>query len=170
MRRGWLLLAVLALALALQPAEAQSRKLYLDLGSDAAQGLAAGWECSEWHELWPVMCKSHHVDKVGGDGQLRACNPIQIDGERFHIDWVGPTFFLDCGKITEPVGDVTAEAMEDPTCQTWVEIWPDHGKEYHVDEWSDNGNGYLDECDKVILSDGSICHIERIGLNMQVSR
>lgn len=160
----------LALTLLALPALGQSEQIYLDLGTDATRAIAAGWECTEWHELYPNFCKVRHLDRIEGDGSLRECNYAWFDRERFHIDWVGPTYFLDCGKVAEPVGAVRPDTLEDPTCQIWEEIWPNHGKLYHVEFWEDaNGNGILDECDYVILDDGSYCHISRIGLNIRIS-
>lgn len=158
----------LALALLALPALGQSQKIYLDLGTDATRGVDAGWECTEWHELHPEFCRVRHLDRIEGDGTLKECNYAWFDRERFHIDWVGPTYFLDCGVIAEPRGDVNPDGG-DPTCQIWEEIWPNFGKQYHVDGWEDNGNGIVDACDIVFLSDGRACHIQRVGLNIVIS-
>ena len=162
---------VIGLALLALPAAGQSQKIYLDFGGDATRAVAAGWECTEWHELFPDFCKVWHLDKIEGGGDLKECAIAWFNGQRFHIDWVGPTYFLDCGKIAEPTGDVGgSDGLYDPTCQIWEEVWPNHGKRYHVDGWEDaNGSGTLDECDYVILDDGSYCHLSRIGLNIQIS-
>ncbi len=130
---------------------------------------------SNWHELHPMFCAMHTQDAYedNGDGVISACDNINLIDDTgalhgWHITWVGPTYYLvnvvnpeDFGYLepTEPQGG------GDPTCEWWVEIYPNFGVQWHIDAWDDNGNGVLDECDFVSLG-GETYHVERIGLNI----
>jgi len=160
-----LLVALLAFA---APAGAQ---MYLELGSAPVRD-AIPPDCSDWHELHPNFCAVHHQDAYedDGDGEVSVCDAIIIDGTRYHIDWVGPTYYL--------VETSTADVMfceptipdpgDDPTCEIWHEVAPDFCMEHHVDGWEDNGDQVLSPCDLVLI-DGSWWHVEEIRLDITVS-
>jgi len=163
------LLAILVAAVSF-PATAQDttapQRIHLDL--DANADLAGAWDDTFWHELYPNYCAIWHLKYIDGDGQLKACNNAVFDRGRFHIDWVGPTYFLDClGIVAEPSGEVNPDG--DPTGEVWHEVYPDYCKEWVVEEWKDaNGNGIVDECDYVILN-GMLCHIKRVSVDIIIS-
>jgi hypothetical protein len=129
-------------------------------------------ECSTWHELYPAYCTDHHQDgfEDNGDGELSPCDLIVLDGERLHIVWVGPTFYLvdptGVESIWEPVGDYPGPV--NPTCQDWLQTLPDYGFVAHVDGWDDNGDGVLGVCDYVVIA-GRAWHIERIEVNIRTT-
>ena len=89
--------------------------------------------CSTWHELYPNYCTSLHQDgfEDNGDGVLSPCDYIILDGERRHIDWVGPTYWTDCDLILEPIEFIPG----DPTGQEWLEIWPNFGVPHIIEGW-----------------------------------
>ncbi len=126
--------------------------------------------CSTWHELYPAFCTDHHQSDYedNGDGQVSACDYIHLDGMRYHIDWVGPTYWLDCDVIAEP----TNPGSGNPQCEEWEEVYPNPGNLWHVDNWDDNGNGVVDECDFVTITDSAgntiTCHIHKVGLNIRI--
>ena len=151
-------------AAAASPAEQQ--RIHLDLDADA--DIDSGWECTDWHELYPEECVIRHLDKIEGDGELKACNHAWFDGKRYHIDWVGPTYFLDCGVVAEP-SSIEPSEDGDPTGEVWHEITPNYCDEHVVIDWEDNGNGVLDECDFVTFDNGDRCHIYQIGLDIIIS-
>jgi hypothetical protein len=127
---------------------------------------------SQWHELYPAFCTIRTQDAYedNGDGVISPCDRFSLDGEGYHIEWVGPTYALvPCGAGGEPdfLEPVEPQTGGDPTCEIWREVWPDHGMEWHVDDWVDNGDGVLSVCDMVYI--GGLCyHIENIGLNVNV--
>lgn len=172
MRIAKLIAVVAVLLLASYPASAQdptaTQQIHLDL--ESTTNLTAGWGCTNWHELYPVNCNPWHLDRIEGDGQLRACNFAWFNGLRFHIDWVGPTYFLDClGIIAEPIGDPTVDA--DPIGEVWHEVYPDYCTEHVVDGWEDaDGNGSISECDIVILDGVLVCHVRRVSTDVIISR
>ena len=127
--------------------------------------------CSDWHQLYPPpTCGLSHQEswEDNGDGCLSACDYLTLSGERVHVDWVGPTYWLSCDIILEPMGDPSGPAE----CQEWVEISPNYGNVWHVDNFGDNGDGVIGECDIVTISGAGIvisCHIFRVGLNIHVT-
>jgi hypothetical protein len=38
-----------------------------------------------------------------------------------------------------------------PVCTLWHEVWPTYSNVYHIIDWIDNGDGYLDFCDYVMF-------------------
>ena len=131
-------------------------------------------DCSTWHELWPTYCIMHHQDSYedDGDGLISPCDYFTLDGVRYHIDWVGPTYHLVAleGSPDEAAAEPVDEPSGgDPTCEYWHWIYPPdiYCTESHVDGWEDGGEpGVLDVCDNVFI-DGRWWHIEDIGLNVQ---
>lgn len=170
MRITKLFLLMLVVVTVSLPANAQDtttpQRIHLDL--DANADLASDWDNTYWHELWPKYCAIWRLDHIEGDGQLRACNYAVFDHGRFHIDWVGPTYFLDCyGIVAEPSGDASTDS--DPTGEVWHEVYPDYCKEWVVDGWEDaDGDGTVSECDIVILN-GEVCHVQRVSVDIIIS-
>jgi len=169
-RYHWIL-AVLGLLILLPAgAFAQDKVLELDLLPGGPEPIPP--DCSTWHELWPSFCASSHQDSLedNGDGLLTACDYIYLDGQRFHVDWVGPTYYLNCDILIEP-----SDYQEgDPICQTWIEVTPNYGALWHVDDWVDNGDGVVSVCDDIIISGGAsgevlTCHIDDIRTNIRVT-
>jgi len=130
-------------------------------------------DCSIWHELYPVYCTAHHQDSYedNGDGLITPCDYIVLDGSRWHIIWVGPTYFTTCGHGNQHYLEPTVEQTgENPVCETWMQVYPEYGLSWHIDEWMDgNANGLLDVCDIVVIP-GEYLHIDRIGLNIIVEQ
>ncbi len=145
---------------------AQEGAVFLELDDLLREGIPGN--CSTWHELFPAHCTPRHQSDYedNGDGMLSACDIIYLDGDRYHIEWVGPTYWLDCDIITEPMGDSNPG---DPVCEEWIEVWPNHGVVRHVIGWEDNGDGVVSPCDIIYFHDGLICHIQDIGTNIRVN-
>jgi hypothetical protein len=161
----------LLVAMACLPAILPAQEMYLELESEPGR---QAWppNCSTWHEISPDFCVLHHQSGMedNGDGELSPCDFIELDGLRFHVDWVGPTYHLDCDH--DGVADMLLEPIDwwegDPTCQIWHEVWPNFGQQHHVDGWIDGGNGIVDACDFVII--GPItCHILDVRLDINVT-
>lgn len=168
MRNGLKWTAIAAGLLVLFPGivAAQEGTIFLELGDLLREGVPPN--CSSWHELYPNFCVDHHQVEYedGGDGMISECDWIQLeDGTWYHVDWVGPTYWLDCEIIAEPAGDGNPE---NPVCEEWVEIWPNHGTVRHVVDWQDNGDGIVSPCDIIIFGDGLACHIQDIGTNIRI--
>ena len=113
---------------------------------------------SSWHELYPTFCAGHTQTgyEDNGDGFVSECDYIYIDGVRFHIIWSGPTYRLQSGptegdrpefeRYMEPIG---FGPQRNPICEIWHEVYPDYCNEWHVEDWADNGDGYVSPCDFV---------------------
>ena len=124
--------------------------------------------CSTWHELYPSFCLPHHQDDFtdNGDGVLSACDYIVLDGIRYHVDWVGPTYELEYGSpgYWEPIDTGT-----NPICQTWHQVHPQFCVTGHVSDWADaNGNGIVDACDYVWIN-GMTSHVVAVRTNIRIS-
>jgi len=122
--------------------------------------------CSTWHELYPAFCIPHHQDgfEDNGDGVLSACDYIVLDGVRYHVDWVGPTYELAGPSYWEPI-----EPGPNVICQTWHQVYPQYCATGHVDDWNDpNGNGEVDTCDTVWIN-GIPYHVENVRVDIQIT-
>jgi hypothetical protein len=160
-----ILISVIAVAV---PAGAQ---MYLELGAPPIREPIPP-NGSQWHELFPQFCNVRVQESYedNGDGEVSVCDIIVVDGIRYHVDWAGPTYYMvDTGsgepKFCEPT---IPDPGGDPTGEIWHEVAPVFCTEWVVDEWLDNGNGILDECDMVAVG-GRIWHIEEVRLDITVT-
>ena len=173
MRRALTILATcLLLAVPAAAHETGREHTHLDLNADDGfrDNEGTGWSCTLWHELWPNYCGISHLEKIEGDGKLKACNFARFSDGRYHIDWVGPTYFWDCGFVTETgIGDISSDETNKPG-DVHHEAWPDHGETHILEGWEDSdGDGVLGPCDVGFFRDGSVCHLQRVGLNIIIS-
>jgi hypothetical protein len=144
---------------------AQPGLTYLELEDPIRDPIPA--DCSTWHELYPNFCAPRHQSgyEDNGDGIVSACDYIYLDGERYHIEWAGPTYTLDQAWY-EPL-----EWWEpgNPYCQEWIEIYPDHGVIHHVTDWEDGDqSGDVSPCDMIMFEDGTWWHVADVSLNIRV--
>jgi hypothetical protein len=136
----------------------------------AGPGREVPADCSTWHELYPTFCLPHHQDDYfdNGDGVISACDGIVLDGLRYHVDWVGPTYILDHnGQMSywEPMGTGGCN----PVCETWHQVYPDFCVTAHVDMWEDtDGSGTVTACDYLMLG-GVLYHVADVQLDIQTS-
>jgi len=165
------LLVLLAGLPFLSTAQAQEQR-FLEFQGVLGDRDPAPPNCSFWHELWPQFCRESHQDQwhdANGDGNLSACDFLEFDGIRYHVDWVGPTFvFQDCQFFLEPTGDFNPF---NPMCELWEVVYPNHGQIFHVDEWIDaNGDGRVSPCDLFRFSGfPTFCHLDDIRLNVRIT-
>ncbi len=158
--------AYLAVDRSAPPALADVPDMHLDFTGDV-KGLMLPANCSSWHELYPNYCVSHHQTgyEDNGDGVVSPCDYIVLDGIRYHVTWVGPTYFTDDGHVYEPEGDPTGS----PVCQFWHWVYPVYCMSVHIEGWTDaNGNEVVDACDMVQIG-GQWVHIASVGLDITVT-
>lgn len=163
---------VAAVAAACVPAAAQSIHLEL-MGGPGRAEIPVPPNCGSWHELYPNFCVVHHQDNYqdDGDGFISVCDHIEIDAVLCHIDWVGPTYYLELmtdrrqGMYVEPQDTPPGR---NPVCEIWHEVYPDFCVDHHVDTWEDNGDGVLGPCDVVTFM-GAPWHVVEIGINIIVT-
>lgn len=161
-------LALAAAALLLPALAVSEGEIYLELQGGMKDPIPG--TCSIWNELWPNFGRPWHQDGYldsDGDGEVTICDYIKLDGQDYHIEWVGPTYTLVCMGEVSYFEPTEPQSGGNPTCEVWQEVWPQHGRLAHVDAWEDNGDGVVSVCDFVTL-DGMVCHIEDIGLNITV--
>jgi hypothetical protein len=157
----------LAVACVLAVAAPGAAQLYLEFaGSPIRDNVPV--DCSEWHELWPNFCVIHHQDAYqdNGDGAVSVCDVITLNGTRYHIDWVGPTYELENVSTSERSWwEPTGHPIDDP----WHQVAPLYCVTMPVIEWLDeNWDGELSECDLVFIG-GAWHHIAAINLDITVT-
>jgi hypothetical protein len=149
-------------------------QMHLDLSDPTTGKNGLPGDCSIWHELYPVFCLDHH--QIGyednGDSVISACDYIYLadatgGSMRYHIEAVVPTYYL---SSTIPGTDQFILEGEGPPgtnayCETWHEVYPVYCQAWHVEEWIDNGDGIVSECDYVYIN-GQQWHIDRIGVDI----
>ncbi len=159
----------IVLALVALLATAASGQYYLEFGGDPIRDPIPP-DGSPWHELFPSFCTMHTQTGYGdnGDGVVSECDAIYIDGQMFHIIWVGPTYHMS-NSAGEPgfFEPTDPEPGGNPICETWHEVAPDFCLEWHIDDWEDNGDGVVSQCDIVWIA-GEPWHIDEIRLNITV--
>jgi len=173
--RGLVAVSALLLAAALlaagPPAAAQTVHLEL-VGVPGRADMPVPLNCTVWHELHPNHCAPRHQDDYAddGDGFVSVCDRLVLDGVSYHIEWIGPTYYLEGmpgrpGKYLEPM-----EPGRDgsPVCETWHEVYPSFCIAHHVDGWEDNGDGFLGPCDMILLG-GELWHLQEVGFNIIVT-
>lgn len=151
-------------------AQAQLPQLHLDLVGATSIEIPA--DCSTWKELYPAYQTVYHQDgyEDNGDGLISACDYIVLNGARWHVTWAGPTYFTTCLHNNQHYLEPTVELPgDDPTCETWQEVYPTY-QPFHIDDWYDgNGNNVVDPCDVVVLlSINEYLHIDSIGVDIIV--
>ncbi len=164
----WLIIATVGLLVAAAPAAGQDGSVYLELmGAPTPDEIPT--DGSSWHELWPEFCavriQQSYMDN--GDGVVSPCDFIECDRISFHIEWVGPTYYIeaDCSGEAGWLEPTEPQTGGDPTCEIWHWIYPEFGRESHIDAWVDDGDGILGLGDSVEI-DGIWWRIEEIGLNI----
>lgn len=159
------IVVLVGLVAAAAPAGAQT---YFELMGSPVRDVVPP-DCSDWNELFPTFGLIHHQDgyEDDGDGLVSVCDYITLNGVRYHIDWVGPTYWL----VEIVAGDemwcepTIPDPGDNPTCEIWHEVAPEFCLEWHIDDWEDNGDSVLSICDNVLIA-GAWWHIEDIGLNI----
>jgi hypothetical protein len=151
-------------------------EVVLDINTSYLPGL--GWRippnCSNWHELLPDYCTSHHqtdYQDANGDGLVSAGdNILETPGPYcWHIQQVLTSYFLSCPDHGSFVAesDLPPRLPGTPVCRTWTVV-SDPPQQVHIDGWLDcNGNNFVDVCDVVSFA-GACYHVDRIGCDVHV--
>lgn len=155
-----LILPAMALAQGVKHMEAEDVPNDLDYTPD----------CTFWHELHPDFCAVYHQslwEDSNGDEMLSPCDVMWLDEVPWHVEWVGPTYYVDHPNwILEPLGD---HDPYNPVGEDWFEIRPGYGAIRTVDGWEDNGDGILGVGD-MISFDGYFAPILDVRLNIQIAQ
>jgi len=128
---------------------------------------------SIWHEIYPSYCDYYQQTGYGdnGDGIVSPCDWITLGDTRYHIVDVIPTYFFatEDGPLIFEGTIPYSDELKDPTCQTWIQVYPpeDYMRQVHVDRWVDGGDGSFNQCDDVEI-EGVLLHVEGIGLDIVI--
>jgi len=136
---------------------------------------------SWWHEAYPNYCVIWQITGWvdNGNGYLDYCDTVTIetpDGAEVHTGHVSEGVETDI--VTTPLPTPGDEydhnidgynpSMGDPTGTLWHELWPNFCQLWVLEEWRDNGDGYLSYCDTIKFHHESIAdsviwkHIEEV--------
>ena len=141
---------------------------------------------TDWHELHPGYCQNWRITDWEDNGDLQISPSDQIEMTNlvtqavswFHVDRITwtlklwgedyqETIYIEYkGPYDPPIGN--------PVCTFWHEVWPTyHGvleppAPYHIGDWMDNGNGYLDVCDYIMFDEfpGFWYHVEEMATDL----
>lgn len=121
----------------------------------------------EFHELYPDYCEMWNFTSWEDDNgildpsdQIDLTNLDTDEVRWYHVDRITWTMGLWSEDYQEfiyveykgPYIDIG-----NPICTYWHEVWPVYhgvtGYPYHIIDWMDNGNGYLDVCDYIMFED-----------------
>jgi len=74
----------------------------------------------------------------------------------------------------EFTGGYDLSILYQPICTWWHEIRPNFCNWFHLSSWQDNGNGYLDSCDYIDITDidGNVTwwHVENVATDIMLKR
>lgn len=125
-------------------AQADTETIHLDFDGDGAQLFGADGKPfpippndeTTWHELWPNRCVLHRQTGYSDndkDGCLSWCDNIELNGQWYHIRWVGYTLFCEDGSyILESADAITPTG----TINQWFEVAPNYGRVHDISKWS----------------------------------
>ena len=146
--------------------------------------------CTWWHELYPKYCNKYHLTSWYDDNEDGVLSPrdtidmIDINGDLawYHVDEMTATIFVAPDVREDPIAalefaggyEQIEKAIYGVIGTPWHEVWPVFCREYSIDDWIDNGNGYLDTCDWILLTDPETgeqmkLHVEEVSWDMVVS-
>ena len=121
-----------------------------------------------WHELYPDYCENWTFTSWEDNGngildssdQIDMTNDVTQEVRWYHVDRVTMTMGLwseDYQEFMYVEYKGPYDPYIQPVCTLWHEVWPVYhgvtGYPYHIIDWVDNGNGYLDVCDFIMFED-----------------
>jgi hypothetical protein len=150
--------------------------------------------CTQWHELFPNHSKRYHLESwydTNRNGILDPSDHIDLwdkDLEKkvepywWHVDEV--TITLKVTKKPENIESIYIEfeegfenidnAIYNPVCTQWHEVYPSYSEEYHLQEWWDDNDGKLSPSDQIELhnkrtSEKQWYHVDEVKHNILIS-
>jgi len=123
-----------------------------------AESLAA---CSSLHNV--KTCEMLHIDT---DAAVSVGGSLQLSGQAFVVDWMGPGYYLESGVILEPLGE-TASGLSG---QRWLEVYPHEGRVHTSRSWKDtDGNRALSASDKLELDADRALTVKDVRFHLRVT-
>ncbi len=151
------------------------------------------WQ-TPWHQLYPDYCETWTFTSWEDNGngyldhsdQIDLTNDLTAEVRWYHVDRVTVTMLLMhelTGELIyveykdetwNPPLDPLYHIIPMPVCTWWHEVWPVYhgvfgpGMPYHIIDWIDNGNGYLDFCDWIMFEQwsGEWWHVEEYATDL----
>jgi hypothetical protein len=141
------------------------------------------WE-TLWHQLYPDFCEewvftsweNNGEEYLDAGDQIDMTNTATMETRWYHVDRVTMTMRLHTEVPFPETIYVEYKGPYDPyiqpVCTNWTEVYPDYlgvtGGPYHIIDWMDNGNGYLDVCDYIVFEDwpGTWWHVEEYATDL----
>jgi hypothetical protein len=126
---------------------------------EAAAGVESLVACN-WVHL--ANCEERHIigelpPTVGG--------VLELDGERFIVEWMGPGYHFESGLILQPWG----AAKRGLRGQRWLEVYPVQGRIHTSQAWKDvDGNRALSRSDTLRFRTGFPLGVMDVRLQLRV--
>ena len=123
----------------------------------------------EWHQVVPVYCEWYEQtghDDANSNGHIDPCEHIFFNGERYHVDWIGPTYRLV--SMSDPA-DVKLVEDHEPGGQPFIyhEVYPTFCNSVETD---DPLNQVCQEVEILFPpEDAGWWHIEEINTNIRAT-
>jgi len=116
-----------------------------------------------WHVVYPYYSEIMTIQdwQDNCNGVLDRCDFIQLWGAWCHVEDIAIDIILN-------------EKIANPVCTYWHELYPIFSNRYHVERWTDNGDGLLSPCDKIDLKlqpEGPTreYHVENVTLTLNLT-
>jgi len=146
----------LALAALLVPGAARTQQLILETETGAESLLS----CDSLHNV--KTCTTIHFS---GETALKVGAVLELDGEPYRLDWMGPGYYLESGVILQPLGENKAGLAG----QRWVEVLPKEGRIHTSRAWNDaDRNRALNAEDTLTLDFEGPVKVLDVRLNLRV--
>lgn len=90
---------------------------------------------------------------------------LQLDGEDFIVEWIGPGYHFESGLVLQPAG-VTKRGLRG---QRWFEVYPVQGRIHVSRAWKDvDGNRALSKSDTLSFRTGAPLGVRDVRLQLRV--
>lgn len=149
--------SVFVLICVLIPAVAGGQVLIFE--SESGTAVPAG-PCDLFHR--PVTCEVVHwegvvIPSIGAT--------VQLSGQTYILEWMGPGYHLESGVIVQPYGD-SAPGLKG---QKWFEVYPQEGRIHTSRGWKDlDANRALSAFDTLALDSDPAVTVIDVRLQIRV--
>ena len=129
----------LSLVFLLAPTAVRSQSMIIETDLGDTSLLA----CDMKHRS--ATCNYVHVDTTVA---LTLGASIQLSGQSYELEWMGPGYYLESGMVLQALGE-TRSGLKG---QRWLEIYPHEGRVHTSRSWKDkDGNRLLNTSDALAL-------------------
>lgn len=144
---------IIALTLGLLPGALTAQESMI---LEAEPGIDEFAICDTAHNV--LTCERRHIDKVEDFA-------LTLDGEEFVIEWKGSGYYLENGLVVQPLGEAKVALKG----QSWLEVYPRHGRVHTSQVWKDlDADRLLGVSDTLVFDSGRELRIKDVRLQVRV--